>query len=197
VQRASISVGSHREDVVRFMTFVQRMRRNGGDAGDAAWYMIRHHFDYNDLTALREAVRAQHLPLLHLVPQEHPAPVRRAAAPPRLHGGRRARLRGHGRGQSPDQCNWSKLNPMLPDLTGAVPKVPGLPSYINEQMAAVPLNWNDHAVYLGFGAPMGRHGPRERGLAPDVGLDDAAPDRRRPPALLAQGEPDGPRAAGE
>jgi hypothetical protein len=33
-------------------TFIQRMRRNGGDAADAAMYMIRHHFNYNDLSAV-------------------------------------------------------------------------------------------------------------------------------------------------
>lgn len=152
-QRASISVGSHREDVVRFMTFVQRLRRNGGDAADAAWYMIQHHFDYNDLTAVEKRFARNTFLFYTWYRKNIPLQFIELLRRPGFMAGVSHIYEDLSEGNSPINVNWSKLNPMLPDLTGAVPKVPGLPSYINNQLAAVPLNWNDHAVYLGFGAP--------------------------------------------
>lgn len=138
----------HREDVVRLQTFMQRMRSNGGDAADASWYMVRHHFDYNDLSAFeRRTVR--NLFLFYTwyrknIPLQLTELVRR----PGFFSTMNHTYQNLEQGQTP--LNVDVLgNP----FAGAAPINPARPDYLKDKLQAVTLAWKGQALDVAFGAP--------------------------------------------
>lgn len=136
--------GAHREDIVRYMTFMQRLRHNGGDAADAAWYTIRHHFNYNDLTA-GEKTFARNVFLFYTWYRKNlPLQMAELARRPGFFAAVESSYNALAQGESP-------LNVGL--LSGAAPPQPALPDYVHDRNQAATFNWNGYAVNVAFGAP--------------------------------------------
>ena len=147
------SLGVQREDIVRFMTFMQRMRTNGGDAADAAMYMIRHHFNYHDLH-IQEKRFLRNIFLFYTwyrknIPLQFQELLRR----PGFFAGVAHSYRALEMGETPINQDWSQIHPFLPDMSGEMPQSGVIPDYYRKRLLAAGVNWNGHAAMFGFGAP--------------------------------------------
>lgn len=153
VGRRAIEFGARREDIMRAITFTQRMRRNGGDFADAMWWTIKHHFDYGDLT-LVERRKWRNLFLFYTwyrknIPLQFTTMIRR----PGFFSALTNTYVDLAQGETPLNFNWSKINPILPNMEGPMPHSGLVPDYMFNQLAAFSTNWNHHALAVGFGAP--------------------------------------------
>lgn len=137
--------GSRREDIVRYQTFTQRLRANGGDAADATWYMIRHHFDYNDLTQKERTVIRNLFLFYTWYRRNIPLQLVELTRRPGFFAGASTVYHGLASGQTP-------INQFGP-LKGEAPPQPGTPAYVKDSMIAATTNWKGHALNIGYGAP--------------------------------------------
>jgi hypothetical protein len=159
--------GVKREDVMRFNTFVQRMRRNGGDAADAAMYMIQHHFNYNDLSAVERRFARNTFLFYTWYRKNIPLQLMELVRRPGFFSAISSTYNDLQRGETPINQDWSKISPWLPDMSGEYPVVSTIPDYYKDSLSAMPLPWNGHAVMVGFGAPwadlqiLSQQGPRQ------------------------------------
>lgn len=153
IGRNMIEFGARREDIMRVITFTQRMKRNGGDFADAAWWTIKHHFDYGDLNLMERRV-IRNLFLFYTwyrknIPLQFSTMIRR----PGFFSALTNTYIGVSQGETPFNFDWSKINPLLPNMEGPMPHSGLVPDYMFNQLAAIGTNWNGHAVVAGFGAP--------------------------------------------
>ena len=153
IGKGLIEIGARREDITRFITFMQRMRRNKGDVADAAWHMIHHHFDYGDLTAF-ERKKVRNVFLFYTwyrknIPLQFAQMIQR----PGFFSAVANTYIEFGEGGTPFNMDWSKINPLLPDMSGPVAMRGSIPDYMTQTLGAVVTNWNGHATAFGFGAP--------------------------------------------
>lgn len=153
VGKRLVDFGVRREDTVRFMTFMQRMRRNGGDAADAMWYMIRHHFDYNDLSAAERRYFRNLFLFYTWYRKNIPLQLMEIVRRPAFFAAVAHTYNESMQGETPANFNWSKLNPMFPDLSGKMPTRLQPPDYYWNRLSGFPISWNGHAAMFGFGAP--------------------------------------------
>jgi hypothetical protein len=159
--------GVKREDVMRFNTFVQRMRRNGGNAADAAMYMIRHHFNYNDLSAVERRFARNTFLFYTWYRKNIPLQLMELVRRPGFFSAISSTYNDLQRGETPINQDWSQISPWLPDMSGEFPQVSTIPDYYKDSLSAMPLPWNGHAVMVGFGAPwadlqiLSQQGPRQ------------------------------------
>lgn len=147
------AIGAGREDITRFMTFFQRMRSNGGDAADAAMYMIRHHFNYNDLSSFERRFMRNTFLFYTWYRKNIPLQFQEIFRRPGFFAGVAHSYRALERGETPFNLDWSQLNGNLPDLTGQFQDNATIPDYYRERLQAAGVNWNGHMVMFGFGAP--------------------------------------------
>jgi hypothetical protein len=149
----ALEFSARREDIIRLQTFVQRMRRNNGDAADAMWYTIKHHFDYNDLNQLERRTMRNLFLFYTWYRKNIPLQFISMITRPGFFSAMTTFYRDLAEGATPFNMNWSKLNPILPDMSGPVPN-PGLvPDYMLTKLATPTVNWNGHAVAIGVGYP--------------------------------------------
>lgn len=137
-----------REDIVRLQSFLQRLRRNEGDAADAAWYMVRHHFDYNDLSDMERRF-ARNLFLFYTWYRKNiPLQMLELFRRPGFFAGIAKVYENAEAGTTPIQwdADWNPIG-------GPAPDVPGRPDYVKDKMQAITLAWKDQAIDIGFGAP--------------------------------------------
>lgn len=136
--------GASREDIVRYQTFFQRLRRNGGDAADAAWYTIRHHFNYNDLN-VNERRFARNVFLFYTWYRKNvPLQLVELARRPGFFSGVETAYRDLASGETP--VNFGPFD-------GAAPAQPGLPEYVHDKLQSATVDWKGYAANFGFGAP--------------------------------------------
>lgn len=176
-QRATLQFGSRREDVMRMVTFVQRMRRNNGDAADAMWYTIRHHFDYGDLGRFERRTIRNVLLFYTWYRKNIPLQLAELGRRPGFFTAVYHNYEAVAEGRQPAiNQDWPRITgiPFLPDTSGGLPHVPLQPDYITERLAGLGLNWNGHATYLGFGAPWADLGMVQSLLEPKEGLGQLA-----------------------
>lgn len=152
IGRGAQSFSSAREDTVRFMTFMQAMRRNNGDVADSLMVMVQTHFDYGDLT-LRERTVIRNLFLFYTWYRKNiPRQLMQIALRPGFFNAIGYTYGAIAEGSSPINQDWSKIAPWLPDMSGQV-KLDGLlPEYLT-RYAPIVTNWNGHTAAIGFGAP--------------------------------------------
>lgn len=153
IGKQAVDIGIKREDIARFMTFVQRMRANGGDAADATLYMIRHHFNYNDLT-IRERRTIRNLFLFYTWYRKNiPLQLQEIAHRPGFFSAVSHSYEALANAETPLNQDWSQLHPWFPDLSGKFPKRGTIPDYLSDRLSSAPISWNGHAAMFGFGAP--------------------------------------------
>lgn len=136
--------GASREDVVRFQTFFQRLRRNGGDAADAAWYTIRHHFNYNDLSVNERRMMRNVFLFYTWYRKNIPLQLVELVRRPGFFAGIETTYRDLASGETP--INFGPLS-------GPAPNQPALPDYVHDKLQAATVDWKGYAVNFGFGAP--------------------------------------------
>jgi hypothetical protein len=154
IGRNLVELSARREDIVRMWTFLQRMKRNNGDAADAMWYTVKHHFDYADLT-LKERRIARNLFLFYTwyrknIPLQFMEMISRPGFFSAIANGYIALQQG----ETPLNRDWSTIHPSLPDMSGKLPHPGLIPDYMVEQLAAPTMNWNGHSLAVGFGSPL-------------------------------------------
>jgi hypothetical protein len=147
------AAGVRREDIIRFQTFIQRMRRNGGDAADAAMYMIRHHFNYNDLSAVERRFARNVFLFYTWYRKNIPLQLAELVRRPGFFAAVAHSYRALQRGETPFNQDWSQISPWLPNMSGEMPQSGAIPDYYKDRLLAAGMNWNGHAVMVGFGAP--------------------------------------------
>lgn len=136
--------GASREDVTRYATFLQALRRNGGDAAEAAMYMTRHHFDYNDLKGF-ERRWFRNLFLFYTWYRKNiPLQLVELARRPGFFAGVGATYRSLEAGETPINVG---------PLAGPTPPIQALQPYLSDKLQAAKLSWKDHAMTVGYGAP--------------------------------------------
>lgn len=136
--------GASREDVVRFQTFFQRLRRNGGDAADAAWYTIRHHFNYNDLSVNERRMMRNVFLFYTWYRKNIPLQLVELVRRPGFFAGIETTYRDLASGETP--INFGPLS-------GPAPNQPALPDYVHDKLQAATVDWKGYAANFGFGAP--------------------------------------------
>lgn len=151
--QALIEAGARREDVARFWTFTQRMRRNGGDAAEAAWFMTKHHFDYGDLTLAERRIMRNVFLFYTWYRKNIPVQMLEILSRPGFFSAVGNTYAALAHGETPINVNWSKINPILPDMSGEVAEPGLIPDYMLAQLGAFTTNWNGHTMAVGFGAP--------------------------------------------
>ncbi len=152
--RLAIDLGARREDMVRFMTFRQRLTRNGGDVADATWHSVKHHFDYADLSHV-ERTKIRNLFLFYTWYRKNiPLQFQQLISRPGFFVAVGHTYEDLPRGETPLNVNWGSVSGgLLPDLEGEV-KDPGLvPNYLIDQLGAALVNWNGHTAAFATGAP--------------------------------------------
>ena len=148
-----LEFGARREDMIRYQTFMQAMRRNNGDVAEAAWYMIKHHFDYGDLTSGERRV-ARNLFLFYTWYRNNiPLQFMEMITRPGFFSAVASTYSELQAGGTPLNRDWSKYNPLLPDMTGPVRTANLLPDYMSQDLGAFVVPWNGHAAAFGIGAP--------------------------------------------
>lgn len=136
--------GAHREDMVRYMTFLQRLRHNGGDVADAGWYTIKHHFNYNDLSQA-EKKYARNVFLFYTWYRKNiPLQLAELARRPGFFAGIASGYEALENGETP-----ANVGP----FSGAAPFQPAIADYVRDRNQAATMNWNGYAVNVAFGAP--------------------------------------------
>ena len=148
-----IEWGARREDIVRFQTFMQRMRRNGGDVGDAAWYMIQHHFDYSDLGAAQRRVARSVFLFYTWYRRNIPLQLLELARRPYFFSSIGNVYHELEMGGTPLNQDWSKLNHRLPDMTGPAKMRDLVPEYMQKALGGITLPWNDSTASVAFNPP--------------------------------------------
>lgn len=149
----AVDFGIRREDMTRFITFAQRMRQNGGDAADAMMYMVKHHFNYNDLSITEKRVIRNLFLFYTWYRKNIPLQLAELFHRPGFMSGVAHSYNALERGETPVNQDWSQLNPMFPDLSGKMPKRGVIPDYLQDRLSSVGTSWNGHAAMFGFGAP--------------------------------------------
>lgn len=149
----ALKMSARREDIVRMQTFLQRMRRNGGDAAEASWHTIKYHFDYADIT-YTEKKFARNLFLFYTwyrknIPLQFVSLIQK----PGFFSALTNTYISLAEGATPLNFNWNKVNPLLPDLSGPVPNSGLIPEYMTKMYASPEINWNGHAVAFSMGLP--------------------------------------------
>lgn len=153
VGRRTVEFSARREDIARIVTFTQRMRRNGGDFADAMWWTIKHHFDYGDLNPFERRWMRNLFLFYTWYRKNIPLQFMSLITRPGFFSGMTNAYIDLAEGETPLNFNWSKINPILPDMSGPVPNSGLVPDYMFDQLGAVSTNWNGHALAVGFGAP--------------------------------------------
>lgn len=153
IGKRAVEASARREDIMRIITFTQRMRRNGGDFADAMWWTIKHHFDYGDLTGFERRWMRNLFLFYTWYRKNIPLQFLSIITRPGFFSGMTNAYIDLAQGQTPLNFNWSKINPILPDMSGPVPNSGLVPDYMFTQLAAPSVNWNGHALAVGFGAP--------------------------------------------
>lgn len=148
-----LEVSSRREDIMRMVTFAQRLRRNGGDAADAAWWVIKHHFDYADLNPFEKSWMKTLFLFYTWYRKNIPLQFASMVTRPGFFSGVGSWYRDLAEGSTPLNQNWSKFEPWLPNFEGRVPDSGLIPPYYINQLGAATIDWNGHAAAFGFGAP--------------------------------------------
>ena len=151
--RNALEFGARREDVMRAITFTQRMRRNGGDFADAAWWTIKHHFDYGDLNLFERRVLRNAFLFYTWYRKNIPLQFMTMIRRPGFFSTVANTYIDASLGETPINFDWSKINPILPNMEGPMPHSGLVPDYMFNQLAAIGSNWNGHAMVAGFGAP--------------------------------------------
>ena len=136
---------AHREDVVRYMTFLQRMRVNGGDPADAAWYMTRHHFNYNDLSNTERRVMRNLFLFYTWFRKNIPLQLMELGRRPGFFSGAMTTYRDLEAGETP-------LN-AIPGLEGPAPNQRGTADYVFDRLQSFVIPVNGKAVNVSWGAP--------------------------------------------
>lgn len=153
VGRRAVEASARREDIMRIITFTQRMRRNKGDFADAMWWTIKHHFDYGDLTMFERRWMRNLFLFYTWYRKNIPLQFMSIITRPGFFSGMTNAYIDLAEGETPLNFNWSKINPILPDMSGPVPNSGLVPDYMFTQLSAPSMNWNGHALAIGFGAP--------------------------------------------
>jgi len=134
-------------------TFLQRMRRNGGDAADAAWHTIKYHFDYADLSQWEKRYMRNLFLFYTWYRKNIPLQFISIIQKPGFFSALTNSYIDLAEGATPFNVNWNSINPLLPDLSGPVPNSSLIPDYMTRLMASPTVNWNGHAVALSMGLP--------------------------------------------
>ena len=153
IGRNIIEFSGRREDITRFVTFTQRLRRNGGDAADAVWYTIKHHFDYGDLTNAERRIMRNLFLFYTWYRKNIPLQFMEVINRPGFFNAVANSYIDLAQGETPLNWDFSKIAPWLPNLEGELPNQALIPGYMLHDLAAASLNWNGHAVAFGYGAP--------------------------------------------
>jgi len=153
IGKRAIEFSARREDIQRVITFTQRMRRNGGDYADAMWWTIKHHFDYADLTPIERRVFRNLFLFYTWYRKNIPLQLMSIITKPGFFSAMTNTYIGLASGETPLNQDWSKINPILPDMSGPVPHAGLVPDYMINSLSALTMNWNGHALAVGFGAP--------------------------------------------
>ena len=181
IGRGAQSFSSAREDTVRFMTFMQAMRRNNGDVSDSLMVMIQTHFDYGDLTLTERKIIRNMFLFYTWYRKNIPRQLAQIAMRPGFFNAIGYTYGAIASGTSPINQDWSKIAPWLPDMSGQIQLDGLLPDYLT-RYAPILTNWNGHTVAVGFGAPWG-----DLTLLDGIFSGDNLEDRVRP--LFALGNP--------
>lgn len=145
-------MSSRRENIIRFITFRQRLKTNGGDAADAMWHTIRYHFDYGDLTMV-ERRNIRNLFMFYTWYRKNiPLQFQKLIERPGFFTGINYIYEDTKDGDAPWSRDWSKFNPILPDLSRGVARPGMIPEYMMK-LGGISMGWNDASVTMGFGAP--------------------------------------------
>jgi len=137
-------LSAEREDVVRYMTFLQRMRRNGGDPAEAAFYMTRHHFNYNDLSQVERRTMRNIFLFYTWFRKNIPLQLVELGRRPGFFAAAFTTYRDIEAGDTP--INFGPF-------AGPAPFQAGLPDYVKDRMQSFSLPWKDTVVNIGWGAP--------------------------------------------
>lgn len=150
---ALTDLGTRREDMTRFITFFHRMRTNGGDVADATWYMIKHHFDYGDLTATERNVARNTFLFYTWYRKNIPLQFAEMISRPGFFAAVGHLYEDTAEGQTPLNFDWSKISSFLPDMSGRARMRGLVPDYFTQQLGGFITNWNDHTASFATGAP--------------------------------------------
>jgi hypothetical protein len=142
----STRFGANREDMARYMTFLQAMRSNGGDAAAAAFHMTRHHFNYNDLNRLERRTMRNIFLFYTWYRKNIPLQLMELARRPGFFAGVAHTYNSLEEGQTP-----FNIGP----FAGAAPNWPGRPDYLRDKLQAATVSWKGYSLNVGFGAPWG------------------------------------------
>jgi hypothetical protein len=153
IGKRMIELGSRREDIMRFATFTNRMRHNGGDVAEAAWYMTKHHFDYNDLTANEKRIFRNLFMFYTWYRKNIPLQFAEIISRPGFFAAVANTYYSLERGETPMNQDWSKLSPLLPDMSGDAPTKNAVPDYFHNPLGAITVPWNDYSAAFAFAAP--------------------------------------------
>jgi murein DD-endopeptidase MepM/ murein hydrolase activator NlpD len=148
-----LHLGAKRENIVRFTTFRQRLLRNGGDFADASWYMIKHHFDYGDLSNFERRTMRNLFLFYTWYRKNIPLQFLELISRPGFFAALGETYHASAEGTAPWSQDWSKIAPFLPDMSGKVAVPATVPDYMFQSLGAIYTNWNGHAAAIGFGAP--------------------------------------------
>ena len=154
--RGVIEAGARREDSIRFITFAQRMKRNGGDVADATWYSIKHHFDYADLSAYERKVIRNAFLFYTWYRKNIPLQMMELATRPGFFAAVATLYSDTARGEGPLNMPFNKIpvvGKYLPDTTGGVPNAGLIPDYLMDNLGAITVNYNGSPAAFSFGAP--------------------------------------------
>ena len=149
----ALRMSARREDIIRMQTMLQRMRRNGGDAAEAAWHTIKYHFDYADLSQWEKRYMRNAFLFYTWYRKNIPLQFLSMIQKPGFFSALTNTYIELAEGGTPFNFNWNKINPLLPDLSGPVPNSSLIPDYMTRLMASPVVNWNGHAVALSMGLP--------------------------------------------
>jgi len=180
-------VSGQREDIVRLQTFFQRLRANGGDAADAAWYMTRHHFDYSDLAAWERRFARNTFLFYTWYRKNIPLQLVELARRPGFMAGVSHTYQDLEAGETP-------LNLDVPGnpFAGSAPPNPARPDYVRDKLQAFTTSWNGHALDVGWGAPwadMGLMTWGEDGIFGNAGISMLSPVVSTPTLMALRRDP--------
>lgn len=153
VGQFALRMSARREDIIRMQTMLQRMRRNGGDAAEAAWHTIKYHFDYADLSQWEKRYMRNAFLFYTWYRKNIPLQFLSMIQKPGFFSALTNSYIELAEGATPFNVNWNNINPLLPDLSGPVPNSGLVPDYMTRIMAAPVVNWNGHATAFSLGLP--------------------------------------------
>lgn len=136
--------GASREDVMRYATFTQALRRNGGDAAEAMMMTIRHHFDYNDLKGYERRWLRNVFLFYTWYRKNIPLQLVELGRRPGFFAGIAGTYRSLEAGETPISVG---------PFAGVSPPIQAMAPYLRDKLQAAKLSWKEHAMTVGFGAP--------------------------------------------